>query len=183
LSQIQLGQADACGMERRRRGEQSLPVLFGSGEPAFLTIQNGQMVAHEWAAQAGIDAGEDAIAGDRDGPGAVIEQPRPADAGGDAVAALLAQLAFDKQQLGIIRTADGAGMTNSLRLLMLSQAAMAQRQQSIQLGRDGIGVVRMLEALVQEGDGVGMTAEVGEGPAEIEQREGIVGPLGQIQMQ
>jgi hypothetical protein len=43
--------------------------------------------------------------------------------------------------------------------------------------------VRIVQALLQQQDGLGNTDQVGIDPAEVEQCKRVMGPLGQVQMQ
>src|SRR6185437_7176778 len=65
------------------------------------------------------------------GEGVRRQQLNPAGAGGSAVAALMAQLALEEQQFGILGTADMAGLTRAPRLGVLPQTAMTLRQQHV----------------------------------------------------
>ena len=102
--------------------------ILGAVQPPGLRRGNGlrQAIATERAAQSGIDAGEQAIgAGQRRQGVGHRQQLRPAGASGGAVAALMAQLAFEKQQFGIVGTADVASLAHGPCLDVLTQASVA----------------------------------------------------------
>jgi len=61
--------------------------------------------------------------------------------------------------------------------------AMALRQQRVQPRRNGVSVIRVLQTSFEQWESLGAPAAVGIGQAEVEQYEGIVGTLGQVQLQ
>jgi hypothetical protein len=68
-------------------------------------------------------------------------------------------------------------------LWQLAQLTVALDQKDVQLTRNGIGRTGTLQAALQERDGLGLASQVGIGPAQVEQREGIVGAFGLVQIQ
>jgi hypothetical protein len=157
LSQIQFGQTQASGDESQRLGEKVAPVRLGIGELSFIAVEHGQMMTHQRSLQSRIDAAKHAIDLSRDRQGAVFfrpsrdrqgagfgagfEQLTPTPACRGTIAALLAQLALEEQQLGIVGTARLAGLAHRPRLLVLAQAAMARGQQRVQFRSNRIYIM------------------------------------------